>query len=309
MFIIRLSLVLITVLCISHFAHSQEFVLYGTAGEGTCNTFPAGERSLYIVNPNTGQMQFVGTPGFDGITALAQLDDGRLLATGIQDDDTSILIEIDPSTGQGTLIGVIGDRNNPGECSRVPGLTYDSATNTLYGLARRCNDGSEPLVTITPDTAEMTIIGDTELDGGGFGLAIRSDGTLFASAWMNTNFMLYTLDRITGNPTLVGTMDTASVVPNGLAVGGLAFHPVTQQLFASTNNGDVGNDSYLLTVDESAPPSFNVQGQTENCFDGLVFVEGSLRNVPTISQWGLIAMAGLLGIVGFMVMRRKKVTA
>jgi len=33
------------------------------------------------------------------------------------------------------------------------------------------------------------------------------------------------------------------------------------------------------------------------------------RNVPTLSEWGLIAMAGILGIVGFMVMRRRKVTA
>ena len=31
--------------------------------------------------------------------------------------------------------------------------------------------------------------------------------------------------------------------------------------------------------------------------------------VPTLSEWGLIVMAGLLGIVGFMVMRRRKVTA
>ena len=30
--------------------------------------------------------------------------------------------------------------------------------------------------------------------------------------------------------------------------------------------------------------------------------------VPTLSEWGLIAMASLLGIVGFMVIRRKKVT-
>ncbi|TFG75610.1 MAG: IPTL-CTERM sorting domain-containing protein [Thermodesulfobacteriales bacterium] len=27
------------------------------------------------------------------------------------------------------------------------------------------------------------------------------------------------------------------------------------------------------------------------------------------SEWGLIAMAGILGIVGFMVIRRRKVTA
>lgn len=32
-------------------------------------------------------------------------------------------------------------------------------------------------------------------------------------------------------------------------------------------------------------------------------------NVPTLSEWGLVAMAGILGIVGFMLIRRKKVTA
>jgi len=31
--------------------------------------------------------------------------------------------------------------------------------------------------------------------------------------------------------------------------------------------------------------------------------------VPTLSEWGLIAMASILGIVGFMVIRRRKVTA
>ncbi len=33
------------------------------------------------------------------------------------------------------------------------------------------------------------------------------------------------------------------------------------------------------------------------------------RDVPTLSEWGLIAMAGILGIVGFMVIRRRKATA
>ncbi len=32
-------------------------------------------------------------------------------------------------------------------------------------------------------------------------------------------------------------------------------------------------------------------------------------NVPTLSEWGLITMAGILGVVGFMVIRRRKVTA
>jgi len=33
------------------------------------------------------------------------------------------------------------------------------------------------------------------------------------------------------------------------------------------------------------------------------------RNITTLSEWGLVAMAGILGFVGFMVIRRRKVTA
>ncbi len=32
-------------------------------------------------------------------------------------------------------------------------------------------------------------------------------------------------------------------------------------------------------------------------------------NVPTLSEWGLITMAGILGFIGFMVIRRRKATA
>lgn len=305
----RLTLILISVLCISHFAHSQEITLYGTAGDGTCDTQPAGQRSLYITNPNTGQMQFVGTPGFNGMTALAYLDDGRLLAAGIQDNETSILVEINPVTGEGSLIGVIGNFNNPNECARIAGLTYDSVTDTLYGLARFCSgDLDRPLVTINTETAEMTPIGEVGFRGGGSGLAIRNDGTLFASSTSNTVFSLFTLNRNTGASTLVGTMQTNGVTNGGVVVGGLAFHPITQELFASSNNAEVGlTDSYLFTVDESVPPSFNVQGQTVNCFDGIVFGEAA-SNVPTLSQWGLIAMAGILGLVGFIVIRKRQLT-
>jgi len=42
-------------------------------------------------------------------------------------------------------------------------------------------------------------------------------------------------------------------------------------------------------------------------FERIVYVP-STRPIPTLSEWGLIAMAGILGIVGFMVMRRRKVT-
>jgi len=33
------------------------------------------------------------------------------------------------------------------------------------------------------------------------------------------------------------------------------------------------------------------------------------RNVPTLSEWGLITMAAILGVIGFMVIRRRKAAA
>jgi len=40
-----------------------------------------------------------------------------------------------------------------------------------------------------------------------------------------------------------------------------------------------------------------------------VFLPIITTPIPTLSEWGLVAMAGILGIVGFMVMRRRKVRA
>ncbi len=51
------------------------------------------------------------------------------------------------------------------------------------------------------------------------------------------------------------------------------------------------------------------EGESCNEQTGLCSGFQPVSNVPTLSEWGLIAMAGVLGIVGFMVMRRRKVTA
>jgi len=43
--------------------------------------------------------------------------------------------------------------------------------------------------------------------------------------------------------------------------------------------------------------------------DDLKCTEITAASIPTLSEWGLIAMAGILGFVEFMVMRRRKATA
>jgi hypothetical protein len=55
----------------------------------------------------------------------------------------------------------------------------------------------------------------------------------------------------------------------------------------------------------------NIEQQVEDCRQRLI--QGCnlkiINPIPTLSEWGLIAMAGLMGIVGFIVMRRRKIAA
>ncbi len=41
----------------------------------------------------------------------------------------------------------------------------------------------------------------------------------------------------------------------------------------------------------------------------LVFRESPPSNVPTLSEWGLISLVGVMGIIGMLAIRRRKVTA
>lgn len=56
------------------------------------------------------------------------------------------------------------------------------------------------------------------------------------------------------------------------------------------NNGDRGSESYerIVYVLQDVPPPPTTQ-------------------IPTLSQWGLIAMAGFMGVIAFMMLRRKTV--
>jgi hypothetical protein len=81
--------------------------------------------------------------------------------------------------------------------------------------------------------------------------------------------------------------------------------------------GGGGGSSYIEGVTNGNTTSGGREG------DGLVVLscegEGSVvlpciievvvTPIPTLSEWGLLAMAGILGIVGYMVIRRRKVSA
>lgn len=67
-------------------------------------------------------------------------------------------------------------------------------------------------------------------------------------------------------------------------------------------------------VDSTEGPFLcKIDDLVENAFcnqdSGLCTQIISERNIPTLSEWGLMAMAGVLGIAGFIIIRRKKAAA
>ncbi len=62
----------------------------------------------------------------------------------------------------------------------------------------------------------------------------------------------------------------------------------------------------------NADDSITINGlfyEWEDCDEIVNQLVGVASSVPTLSEWGLIAMAGVLGIIGLLTIRRRKVTA
>jgi len=293
----------ITVLLLVSSSFAQSQILYGAATGQTSGNQPS---SLYILNPDTGAATLIGPIGFNGVTGLEFLPDGRLIGSANADDDVSaiaVLIEINRNTGAGSLIGILGNENIENECARMPDIAFDSNTGQLFGYSDFCFNVLEGLNLINPNNADVTIIGPSGFDDGGNALAVRSNGTIFGTP-IDANGLI-TLNRFTG----AGTVIPVSIgnVPN--AINAMDFNPNTGVLFGSFKDFDdiIGNgtsESYLVTIN-TANGVPTIVGQTVLGLDAIVF-GGAVSPVPTLSEYALIATAILLLAGSVLVLRRRQ---
>ena len=220
--------------------------------------FGATGSSLYRVNPGNANAELIGDIGFEGVTGLAFLPDGRLVASARGEeqgeDRFAILIEIEPQTGAGTLIGTIGE-DVVGQCGRAPDLSVDPLTSTLFATGDSCPfDFFDFLQTVNPTTGEGTLIGTYEpFNGGGNGLAISNNNVFCVTVAVAGFATLITVDPNSGAPTLDATL----TLDQNVFVNALAFHPFTEELFGSTVDLNDPPDQRTSTVD---PNSSSVNG-------------------------------------------------
>lgn len=102
------------------------------------------------------------------------------------------------------------------------------------------------------------------------------------------------------------SIEANSLIPNLPSQNGGDSLPTEIDLqianFSGVENVDLSNIQAIeifINPSDSADTSFSV---VEICGP-------PVRNIPTLSEWSMIVMAGVLGLVGFMVVRRRKLAA
>ena len=94
---------------------------------------------------------------------------------------------------------------------------------------------------------------------------------------------------------------TEDVVPEGWTLDSI------ECVEGTTNCG--ATSCLTATVDGNSVAFECIDNDTASCVFTNVRAPFVHREIPTLSQWGLITMAGLMGIAGFMIIRRRKVAA
>jgi len=120
--------------------------------------------------------------------------------------------------------------------------------------------------------------------------------------------------------------NSISIFVSTFLIIGMLFLALPENGYSGASMNGVKCCQYVSTEDDqdicidvsSGEPCFTMkfadlvgEFEGESCNDNTGLCIDPVVNtpIPTLSEWGLIAMAGILGLVGFMVIRRRKVRA
>lgn len=261
---------------------------------GLSSDDPAG---IYSINPATGNAVLVATlNGGSSIVGLSFID-GTFYGSDLENfpgaGDNFSVGSIAPD-------GVITFLNDQNGSSNWWGLASDDCDRrVLYSVD---NDAPDfPLVEQRLDGSTRTI-GTTGVNAAGLAFD-DTNRILYALEGENDNLRLFTISTNDGDSELIG--------PSGLTSEtidlGLAYDEINKVLYLV----EATDENLLYTLDTETGQAtlvgpLNVEDTT---IDGLAWLDDCLiepRPIPTLSEWGLIATAGVLGLAGLYAVRRRR---
>lgn len=284
-------------------------VLYGAAYQG-----PDGLSTLYTINITTGAATPVGPIGFERCAGMA-FDEvtETLFATCERPDgtDTEVLVNIDPNTGVGTDLDAISS------CFVWQDMSFRNSDNVLFadGFNGGCTDLTLVMINTTTGagTNVADVTGTSECCGNS--LAFSQADTLYYLGSNPPIANLYTVNTVSGNANLITGINFPALLGSTPRMNAMDFNPNTGVLYVSIVIGGpaygIPRQNFLGIVNINSG-NLTVIGETVEGLDAIAFGPGQpviASPIPTLSEWGLMAMALVLGLIGFMAIRRKRITA
>jgi len=280
--------------------------LYGTS-PGELITIDPVTGIGTVVGPNTADRGF---PGFaiDPVTGLSFAGCG---------EGCDEIWNFDLNNGMAAFLGSMnGGVVASGLDFRADGVLFASLNIVSDG-----GSGGDHLGIINTNTGVATVIGpfgncpDTCTLDGIEAIAFDAQGNLWGSLRTSPGSSgtpgLYSINPNTGAATFVTSLQTAG----GFTMSRQA--PVSLQfacdgtLYGGTaqSNGQAGDGGILVAINPNTGIFSFVSGVSAtggSSLGGLAFEENCTTNVPTLSEWGFIAMAGILGLVSLFILHRKR---
>ena len=296
-------------------AVAQAQMLYGISHLGR-----DGQSTLHIIDKNTGAATPVGPIGFERCGSMDFNLQGTLYAI-CERADITVLVEIDVNTGAGTEIGPTDN------CEAWTDMSFRNSDGTLFATGYNFDPMSPCtetiglvqnwLTTINTQTGLSTLINIiNQPQGGGNAAAFSQDDTLYYLVGeFNTPGInvLYTVNQQNAAIDLIANPTYPGLVPDdNPRTNAMDFDNTSGILYLSIVNGSgqlMSRRNFIGMMEDVTSGVITIIGPTTEGMDAIAIKPPVGRNVPTLSEWGLIAMAGLLGIVGFMATRRRQITA
>jgi len=297
-------------------------VFYTSASAQTLYTCEGPRRGpnpfLHTVNPETGATTStveINLPGFtiQGCNGLSKdpltgscwivLTPPSEGGTGSGGTGNRLLATIDANTGLATLVGATGER--------IAGIAFNETGTILYGITGDGDAAFTPkLLTLSKSDGSSTFVQNLfNEDEPGEAMGFNpDDGLLYRSSGdgpvLDVELIYESINPFNNNVTQIPITGNTAVYDEQLSFVYLSDNTF---LVSQGREPSVPNALHSITTDGLVSFIANMDHQAK----GMAFncgVPDIIREVPTLSEWGLAAMAGILGIVGFMVMRRRKLS-
>lgn len=285
-------------------SYAQELFGVGTNFENESNEVSArllNPSSLYSIDPDTGAVTFIGDLGVDDCTGLDFHPLTNELFAACFDIFLGefVLVKVNPSTGAGTTVGILD-----------AGIQFGNVTDMSFRsdgvlFANLISKPSDVIVIIDTETAEITTVGESGLFFSMGGLGFSLIDSLFYAGF-DENLLpdpqaLFSIDQGNGSAGFIATLQFSS--PRKLIVQSLDTNPDDGVLFIAYTQDGPGADLGTLNTENGEVSDI---GPTGGVFiRAIAFPNPLVRNIPTLSQYGLALSAVVLLAAALLVLRRR----